>query len=87
MSVGLDPPQIATRWPLLKPQRHLCCGWKSRGGEREAIGVGFASHQPWHLAGPVLAVHLSEVPIVTCWIKYFSLCSSNLSPECAPQVQ
>lgn len=48
--------------------------------------MGFASHQPWHLAGPVLAVHLSEVPVVTCWINYFSLCSSKPSPKCAPQV-
>lgn len=48
--------------------------------------MGFASHQPWYLAGPVLAVRLSEVPVVTCWIKYFSLCSSKPSPKCAPQV-
>lgn len=51
MSVGLDPPQMAARWPLPQPQSHLCCGWKGRGGKWEALGVGFTSHQPGiHLA-------------------------------------
>lgn len=93
MSVGLDPPQMAARWPLPKPQSHLRCGWKGRAGKREAIGTGFASHQPWPPPCPVLAAHLSEVPIVTGWIKCFlfilsqpltSVCSSG--PPAGPEL-
>lgn len=36
MSVGLAAPQIAAQWPLPKPPRHFCCGWKGRVGRREA---------------------------------------------------
>lgn len=55
MSVGLDPPQIAARGPLPKPQRSLCCGWRGRGARRKASGVRSASQQPWLLACPALA--------------------------------
>lgn len=57
------------------------------------MGVGFASHQPWHPPCPVLAAHLFEVPLVTGWIKCFlfilsqpftSLCSSG--PTAGPEL-
>lgn len=83
MSVGLDPPQVAARWPLPKLLRHLCCGWEGRGGRREARGVGFTSRQPWYLACPFLAAHPSEAPTANWWIKCFLFTLPHLLGQCA----
>lgn len=55
-----------------------------QGKEEAASGVGFASHLPWYLACPVLAAHLSEVPMAIGWVKCF-LCRLPipLTPVCS----
>lgn len=46
--------------------------------------MGFTSHQPWYLACPFLAAHLSEVPIANWWIKCFLFILRNLlGPVCS----
>lgn len=55
-----------------------------QGREEAASGVEFASHLPWYLACPVLAAHLSEVPMAIGWVKCF-LCRLPipLTPVCS----
>lgn len=83
MSLGLDPPQVAAGGP--SPSFKGTFAVDGRQGRREAAsGVGFASHLPWYLACPVLAAHLSEVPMAIGWVKYFLFrLLTPLAPVCS----
>lgn len=86
MSVGLDPPQIAARGPLPKPQSHSCCGWKGRGGKREAIGMGFASHRPWHHLALSWLLTSLKCPLSPDGSSAFSLYAPSPLPNSWPRV-
>lgn len=46
--------------------------------------MGFTSHQPWYLACPFLAAHLSEKPVANSRIKRFLFTLPNLlGPACS----
>lgn len=70
MSVGLAPPQIAAVWPLPRPQRRLCYGWKGRGRKEGGSWSGDRL-----AAAPVPASRLS----VRC--QAFSTLCGHLLPD------